>query len=267
VTTPPPLDSVQTGHDGPGLLLVHGTGADAVSNWAPLVDAVAGRYRVVAVNLPGAGATPEPDGSLTTDDLAARVVATAHAAGLDRFHIVGHSLGAVLAVAVAARRPDAVLSLVAHAGWVRSGPRERHLFDLWTRLLRADPSLLAGHLVGTAMAPSHLESLGTEGVADLVAGFTAMLDSRILPQLDLDGRVDLTDHLAAVRSPTLVLASAQDYVVPPNHQRQLTDGIPGASYREVPGGHALPFEDPPRFAALIAAFVDSHVGIEQTSGA
>lgn len=243
--------------DAPGLVLIHGTGADAVANWTPLIDAAAGRYSIVAVNLPGAGDTPLAAQPLTVDDLADRVTATAEAAGLARFHLAGHSIGAVLATAVAARRPDAVMSLTMHAGWVTSGPRERFVFDLWARLLRTDPALLAGHLVATAFSPDMHAGMTDEQLAELVDAFTAMLDERMLPQIDLDTRVDLRPAVTSVQTPTLVLASADDQIVPVQHQRELAGGIRGAEYAQVPGGHGLPFEDPTRFAHLILEFVDA----------
>ncbi|MFB8240091.1 alpha/beta fold hydrolase [Kitasatospora purpeofusca] len=250
-----PLDRTVAG-TGPGLVLLHGTGADAVSNWGPLVDAVRDRYTVVAPNLPGAGATPVDLGPIDLDTLADRVVATARSAGLERFHLVGHSLGAVVATSVAARHPDAVTSLALHAGWVRTTPREAFMFDLWARLLRTDPALLARHLILTAMGPGLLGTLDGAGFAELTAGFAAMLDDRILGQLELDARVDLRDAVGRVVAPALVLASADDQVVPPHHQRELAGALRGAEYLEVPGGHGLPFEDPARFFAILAEYVD-----------
>ena len=58
-------------------------------------------------------------------------------------------------------------------------------------------------------------------------------------------------------APTLVLASADDQVIPPRHQRELADAIAGAEYLEVPGGHGLPFEDPARFFTIVTEFTDT----------
>ncbi|WP_354644281.1 alpha/beta fold hydrolase [Kitasatospora camelliae] len=250
-----PLDHVVAG-SGPGLVLIHGTGADATSNWAALIDLMRDRYTVVAPNLPGAGATPVDPAPIDLDSLADRVVATARAAGLERFHLVGHSLGSVVATAVAARHPDAVTSLALHAGWVRTTPREAFMFDLWACLLRTDPALLARQLILTAMGPGLLGALDDAQFAELAAGFTAMLDERILAQMELDSRIDLRDVVGRVTAPTLVMASADDQIVPPHHQRELAAAIPRADYLQVPGGHGLPFEDPARLFSTIAEYVD-----------
>ncbi|MGW4650470.1 alpha/beta fold hydrolase [Kitasatospora sp. NPDC004289] len=250
-----PLDHVVAG-SGPGLVLIHGTGADATSNWEALIEAMRDRYTVVAPNLPGAGATPVDPGPIDLDSLADRVAATARAAGLERFHLVGHSLGSVVATAVAARHTDAVTSLVLHAGWVRTGPREAFMFDLWARLLRTDPALLARQLILTAMGPGLLGTLDDAQFAAMAAGFTAMLDERILGQMELDARIDLRDAVGRVTAPALVLASADDLIIPPHHQRELAAAIHRADLLQVPGGHGLPFEDPARFFSIIAEYVD-----------
>ncbi|MDH6109703.1 pimeloyl-ACP methyl ester carboxylesterase [Kitasatospora sp. MAP12-15] len=252
---PEPLDHVVAGA-GPGLVLIHGTGADATSNWGALIDAMRDRYTVVAPNLPGAGATPVDPAPTDLDALADRVVATAQAAGLERFHLVGHSLGAAVATAMAARHPAAVTSLVLHAGWVRTTPREAFMFDLWARLLRTDPALLAGQLILTAMGPGLLDTLDDAQFAELTAGFTAMLDERILGQIELDSRIDLRDAVGRITAPTLVLASTDDQIIPTRHQRELAAAIHQADYLQVPGGHGLPFEDPARFFSIIAERVD-----------
>lgn len=250
-----PLSCVAAG-SGPVVVLIHGTGADAESNWGPLIESLSGRYTVLAPELPGAGGTPASAARLELDELAARVIATVRGAGVvDGFHLVGHSLGAVIAAAVAAREPEQVRSLLLHAGWATTGPREALMFDLWSRLLRADPELLARHLVLEAMSPALLQHAGAAQLDELVAGFTAMLDTRILGQIELDGRIDVAPAMSEIRAATLVLASAEDRIIPPPHQLALAEAIPGARYREIAGGHGLPFENPDGFFATIGEWV------------
>jgi len=251
------LDRVVAG-DGPPVVLIHGTGADAGSNWGPLIDSLSGRYTVVAPNLPGAGGTPVGTDRLELDQLAGSVVSTVQdvVGTVQPWHLVGHSLGAVVATAVAARAPEQVRSLLLHAGWVTTGPREVLMFDLWSRLLAIGPEMLARHLVLEAMSPALLQSASTQLLDEMVVGFTALLDSRITAQIDLDGRIDLASAVNGIRAATLVLASADDRIIPPPHQRALTEAIPNARYRELPGGHGLPFEDPARFFLAITEWID-----------
>ncbi|MDQ3714958.1 MAG: alpha/beta fold hydrolase [Actinomycetota bacterium] len=251
------LDCVVTG-SGPPVVLIHGTGADAESNWGPLIESLSNRYTVVAPNLPGAGKTPAPTDRLELDQLAFAVIDTVQdALGAHQgWHLVGHSLGAVVATAVAARQPDQVRSLVLHAGWLTTGPREALMFDLWSRLLAIDSGLLARHLILEAMSPALLQAANVQQLDEMVAGFTSMLDNRITAQIDLDGRIDLASAVTGIQAVTLVLASADDRIIPPPHQQALAAAIPNARYRELAGGHGLPFEDPARFFLAITEWID-----------
>ena len=257
--TPERLDSLScvVAGSGPAVVLIHGTGLDAESNWGPLIESLSGRFRVLAPNLPGAGGTPAPSAGLDLDDLAEQVIASVRAAVVVvGFCLVGHSLGAVVAAAVAAREPEQVRSLLLHAGWITTGPREALMFDLWSRLLRADPQLLARELVLQAMSPTLLQKASAAELDELVGGFTAMLDMRIAGQIELDRRIDLAPALFNIQAATLVLASAEDRIIPPAQQRALAEAIPAARYREMPGGHGLPFENPTDFFSTVTEWIE-----------
>ncbi|MCP2261505.1 Pimeloyl-ACP methyl ester carboxylesterase [Streptoalloteichus tenebrarius] len=247
---------------GPGLVLAHGTGATGETNWAPLIDAVSDRFTIVAPDLSGSGATTDPGGPILVEDLVAQLLGAADHAGLTDFHLAGHSLGAVVATAAAAARPDRVRSLVVHAGWARTDAWMRHQFDLWLRLARADHELLARLLQVTAMGDDTLRARSDADFAAATAGFTASLDgatSGFIRQTEADIAVDITSALPRITAPTLVVASADDRIVPPHHQRELADLIPGAALVEVPGGHGLPFENPDLFTTTIVDHLDRQV--------
>ncbi|MGK5553901.1 alpha/beta fold hydrolase [Actinomadura kijaniata] len=247
---------------GPGLVLVHGTGADGAGNWGPLIDAVADRFTVVAPDLSGSGATTDPGGPILVPDLVAQVLGAADHAGLERFHLVGHSLGALVAVAVAGTAPRRVSSLTAHAGWAKADPRMRFQFDLWARLVRADPDLAARVLQLTAMGERTLNDRTDDDFAEAAAGFAALLEAAgdgFVRQAGFDAAADVTAPATRVTAPTLLLSSTDDRVVPPGHQRELARLIPHAELVELPGGHGLPFEDPDLFVAAIVDHLDRHV--------
>ncbi|NJP23672.1 alpha/beta hydrolase [Microbispora hainanensis] len=244
---------------GPGLVLVHGTGADAQANWGPLIDAASGRFTVVAPDLSGSGATVDAGGPIRVEDLVAQVLGAAEHAGLERFHLVGHSLGAVVAVATAGTRPEKILSLTAHAGWARTDPWMAFQMDLWVRLVRTDRELLARLLQFTAMGEETLRARSAEDFEQAAAAFTAMLggaEDGFERQTLADISVDITGLLPHVSAPTLIVSSADDRIVPPHHQRELARLIPHAELVTVPGGHGLPFEDPAAFTAVITGRLD-----------
>ncbi|MGH7723552.1 MAG: alpha/beta fold hydrolase, partial [Candidatus Dormibacteria bacterium] len=95
---------------GPALLLLHGWGAHK-ELMAPIAERLSG-YRIVAPDLPGFGATPAPPRAWGVDEYAAWLVALLDRLGVERAHVVGHSNGGRVAIALAAAHPDRVGRLV-----------------------------------------------------------------------------------------------------------------------------------------------------------
>ncbi len=122
---------------GPGLVMVAGTGLDSQINYGHLVPAFAERRTVVLPDYAGSGATVEPSGPLEVDVLAGQIAAVAERSADGPVDLLGYSLGAVVAAAVAATHTHLVRRLVLVAGW--PGPddaRQQLAFDLWQRLER-----------------------------------------------------------------------------------------------------------------------------------
>jgi pimeloyl-ACP methyl ester carboxylesterase len=259
LSTGPSTVHYRTAGRGPGLVAVHGTGATAESNWTPLIEALAGRYTIVAPDLSGSGATTDPGGPIHLADLVTQVTAAAHHAGLTRYHLVGHSLGAVVATAVAARHPGRVTGLVAHAPWITADPHLTVQFRLWEHLARTDPAATARLVLLTAMGKDTLAAWSREDWDTALAGFTAHLTGMadgFARQSAADAATDLTADLPRITAPTLVIASGDDRMVPTRHQHAVADRIPGARLLRVPGGHGLPAEHPDRFVTEVARFLD-----------
>ncbi|WP_206061956.1 alpha/beta fold hydrolase [Nonomuraea basaltis] len=118
--------------EGPVLVMLHGggPGASGVSNYHQSLPALAGRFRVVLPDQPGFGGSYRP----TEEDLEKRSITeitvdalfqALDALGIDRFHLLGNSLGGAAAIAMAQERPERVERLVLMApggGWLPSGP-------------------------------------------------------------------------------------------------------------------------------------------------
>ncbi|MBB5916214.1 pimeloyl-ACP methyl ester carboxylesterase [Nocardia transvalensis] len=247
---------------GPAVVLIHGTAADR-TQWAALTAAIASRYTVVALDYSGSGETVDHGGPLTLADLAAEVRAVADHAGLGRFHLVGHSLGAAVAAQVAATDPARPYSLLMHAGWVRTDTRMDAEFRYWLDLLRADAehgtTLFPHYLPLAALGPRYWDRVTEAENTALIAQLADAIAPGAARQTEVDRTVDLTGLLGRITAPSLVLASAHDRVIPADQQRQLLKAIPDARYAEIDAGHGAPAEDPDGFHAKITAFLDAQV--------
>ena len=119
------LRYLDMGSGGVPVLLLHGFGAD-LNGWMFTQPVLAQDRRVVALDLPGHGGSGREVGAGDVGALIAVVEAFVGALGLDAMHVVGHSLGGGIGLALAARRPDMVrsLSLIrARRGWVPTSTR------------------------------------------------------------------------------------------------------------------------------------------------
>jgi pimeloyl-ACP methyl ester carboxylesterase len=243
------------GH-GPPLLFVHGTAADS-GQWAEAAAVLAGRHTVICPDLSGSGRTTDAGGVLTVDALAEQVIAVITAADVTGTHIVGHSMGAVVAAAVAAQRPDLVAGAVLHAGWARSDARLRALFGAWGALLRSAPLRFAELILATALSPASLSALDDDALAAAAAELRAGLAPGTDRQIELDSHVDIRAELACLRVPVLLLASDQDQIITPDHHDALVAALPHAQQSWVRAGHGAPAEAMPEMLAHIVAFADA----------
>jgi pimeloyl-ACP methyl ester carboxylesterase len=96
--------------DGPPVLLIQGVGVVG-NGWTPQVEGLRGRFTLVSFDNRGIGASVNRDGRLTINEMAADALAILDAEGIDRVHVAGHSMGGVIAQALALRAPARIKSL------------------------------------------------------------------------------------------------------------------------------------------------------------
>jgi pimeloyl-ACP methyl ester carboxylesterase len=262
------LRSFEAG-SGPVVALVHGFGG-AASNWTLVAPRLARRCRVLVPELPGhGGSSPLPAQVETLDPYADRLVAVLD----DPAVLVGHSLGAVVALRAAARHPDAVRGLVLTAcAGIGSGTRQAERALTLVAFIKPGKRLsrrrrtVAGSLwlkrVVFAFAgvadPRALEPRAAEG---FLAGSGLYSDARTAG--DALVRTDPRDGLERVRCPALVLHGARDLQVP------LRDAFQYARLLDAPlrliadCGHLLNGERPDAVVDAIFGFLHRIGEIEE----
>lgn len=209
---------------------------------------LAARYRLLAVDL------QSPDRELTLEALSGQIAGVIdHRAPARPVHVVGYSLGALVAADLAAARPDTVASLTLVAGWIKADNQQRLRNRIWTRLFESDQDLLREFATWTAYGHPFLAGR-TE------ADIRALIETRTFPegidaQMRLNAVADLGGKLAAISAPSLVIAGAHDQMVPARQTQLLFGGLSNARYAVIDSGHAIPQERPAQLFQLINEFV------------
>lgn len=249
---------IESGSGDTALVCLHGVSSSA-EIWRPVLPMLAAdRYRVLAWDMPGYGASAfvEPyDFAHLADALGALL----DAAGLPRAVVIGHSMGGMVAMEFASRHPQRVQALVlacttASSG-VQSGPARAALLEQRLGLLQRGGSMaeLAGQLL-----PAMLGSRPPPGLFERLCQLMAAIPpetyrAAIQALPDFDRRA----ALGAFDFPTLCVAGDRDRIATPPTMRRISERIGGAQFFLMPGvGHLGPFEDPEAFVALLRAFLD-----------
>ncbi|MFF7244537.1 alpha/beta fold hydrolase [Embleya sp. NPDC008237] len=171
--------------------------------------------------------------------------------------MLGFSLGAVAAAAVAATHPGLVRRLVLVGGWAHStGPRDRLYFETWRTLLDTDRELFKRFSMLTGFSAGALDGFGHDGLAQSLAD--AWPPPGIGRRIDLGARVDIRALLPRITAPTLVVGLGGDAMIPMAGSRQLHEAIPGSRLEEIAGeGHMDWFADPGRLVRITREFLDA----------
>jgi pimeloyl-ACP methyl ester carboxylesterase len=239
---------------GPGLALIHGTAFGAEGTWAHLVEQFATDRTVIRPNFAGSDETVDDGGEITIEALVEQVAAAIEDVGATPVDLVGFSLGAVVAAAVAATRPELVRRLVLTAGW--SHPNDeyrRNLMTVWRRL-EHDAEAFGRFATMTAFSQAFLNAIGREEV-DRIA-LSGRPTPGALRQIEFNLRVDIRDLLPRIQAQTLVIGCGRDNTVPVENARELHRAIAGSGYAEIDSGHVVLFEHPAEFVKLVKDFID-----------
>lgn len=242
---------------GPLVALAHGAGGGVLENFGPLVDGAPDR-RFVGPSWPGSGTTPLGGAPLELDELADRVVAAAVSRGGERFPVVGLSLGAAVAVTAAHRHPEHVSALVLTVGVARSDFRVRTVTDTISALTAAGAhDALAAYVLSVASSDATLRALPPATLEQSRIAVRDTMPEGMSAQIDLAGRVDVTDLLRGITVPTLVVVAGGDRLVPADIAREF-GAIPGARVVEyAAAGHIFTPPESATWAREVAEFLRS----------
>ena len=227
---------------GDPVLLIMGLGSNAYG-WYRTIPWLSTRYEVIAFDNRGTGRSDVPAGAYSIAQMAADAAAVLDAAGRDRVHVVGASLGGMIAQRVTLAYPQQVRSLVLICTTPGGPHAARASDDVLNAMVQGgeDPSTIyrrnAWFLYGADTRTNHPERIEE----DLVyRGKIPTSPAGYFGQLQAAMSHDTWDELSSISSPTLVVHGDADLLVPTDNGRLLAQRIPGAELVLVPGaGHML----------------------------
>ncbi|MER7971551.1 MULTISPECIES: alpha/beta hydrolase [unclassified Streptomyces] len=240
----------------PTVVLLHGVGLDHTL-WEPLASLLADRFTVIAPDLPGHGTRRPVRGTVTLADLADGVADEIPAGA----HLVGFSLGALVAQHLALHRPERVATLTSVSSVCRRTAAERA--SVLARLRTAESDFTASTAAslrrwydGTDVDPGQVARTEATLLANDLASFLACY--RVFATAD----TELGPGLGSIAVPALAVTGEDDPGSTPEMTRRLAAALPDCRAVVVPGArHMLPVERPRELAGHLTAFLGecSHV--------
>jgi 3-oxoadipate enol-lactonase len=241
--------------DAAPVVLVHSLGT-ALGLWDRLATELVERHRVVRLDLRGHGWSPAPHGPYTVDDLADDVVGLADQLHVDRFALVGLSIGGAVGQNLALREPQRLTALVACC----TGPKLGDPADWRDRAARVRAEGMAC-LVESSIARWFTPTFAArhpEEVDRIVRMLLTTPPEGYAASCEAVAAFDLTDRLGDVRAPTRVIAGTHDPVAPPDLGQRMADAIPDADLVVLDAGHLANVGLPERFNAAVLEHLEAH---------
>jgi 3-oxoadipate enol-lactonase len=254
------LEGVRLAYDvdgtGEPVLMIQGLGYGR-RGWGPAPGMLAHRFHVVTLDNRGFGESDVPPGPYTTAQLAGDALAVLDAAEIETAHVVGISLGGMVAQELVLARPERVRKLVLCSttpGGATSFPMPEQTVALMGRASHLDPREALQQFVTNALSPDPPEELVREIVAYRAAnppdpaGWWA--------QAAAGAAHDVLARLDEINVPTLIVHGTADNVVDVRNAALLADGIASSRLVVLEGvGHLLPWERPDEFTGLVEEFL------------
>lgn len=245
--------------EGEPLVLITGLSSDH-KTWLPFLPAFTNNYRVLIMDNRGIGKTEYPDDQFSIDDMASDTVHLMEELGIEKAHILGHSLGGRIAQKIAIKYPERVKSLIL-AATSASQPKSSKLM-LNTLADEVNNGMSIEALLKIMMTITFTEksfvNLDTisERIELRVKSLSRNYARNFARQVRASADYNTKEELSRIKVPTLVLAAENDFIFPLEFLRELAEGIADADLKVIEGtGHSLILEAPQEFIKLVLTFL------------
>jgi aminoacrylate hydrolase len=244
---------------GPAVVAIQGVGVPGCG-WRPQIDALSSLFTIVTPDNCGIGRTPRGSDALTIGRMAEDVAAIAEAEGFDRFHLIGHSMGGLIAQHLALTSPKRIESLALLCTFANGADATRlslRMFVLGLRTRIGTRAMRRMGMIRMVMPDGYLHGKDVTRLAqelgELFGRDLADQPPIVSEQLGAMSRYSALDRLPELSGiPTLVLSATHDPIAPPELGRALASAIAGSRFLEFPqASHALPIQCAQEVNALL----------------
>lgn len=247
--------TVREAGEGAPLLYLHGAGGLYAEE--PLLDALAGHFHVHAPEWPGYGEQPTEDAIEDMLDFALHGWDVVRALGLERPHVVGHSMGGMIAAEMACLNPDGLgrLALVCPAGlWIDEHP----IPDLFAMLpFEIAKMLFHDPKVGEKVLTQGLDFGNMEALQEFMVGNARRLGTAGKILFPIPNR-QLAKRLYRQTAETLIVWGREDQFIPALYAERWQELLPASQVVLVDdAGHMAPYEQTDAVAEAITKFLDA----------
>lgn len=226
---------------GAQLLFVHGWGI-GIEPYRESLNILSDRYQVIAPYLPGFGKSTAP---LVRDysDYARLMIDFINILKLPKVHLIGHSMGGAIAIALAALKPSLVRSLT--------------IVDSTGIPLNSSLEVLLKRAIEMPAQMGQMQLMPTLEIIRCLSYNSLVNPHRVIQAASMILEKDIRPLLPRIEAPSLVLWGANDILTPITHGKEIAKGIKGSKLLVVDGVfHEWNFFFPDKFTAIVSNFID-----------
>jgi pimeloyl-ACP methyl ester carboxylesterase len=248
--------------DGPPLVLLMGIGYDSSLWTLAQVPALSTRFRVVLMDNRDAGRSSEAKYAYQIADMADDVAGLLDALEIQCTHLLGLSMGGLIAQEFALRHADRLDRLVLSGTGGAPARSAVDPIEIWSWVRANDPTgdVYGGQQFVSLFSTTFLRNHdAVRDTAKMLAGNPHPMGTEAYArQAEAYRQFDALDRLGAITAPTLVVVGEQDTLTPPWIASEVADAIPGARFEVIRGdgsSHLVPIERPDDFNRLVSDFL------------
>jgi len=242
------------------IVLINGL-ADDHQTWVlQMDDFLAAGYRILRFDNRGIGASSKPAGPYTSRMLADDAKALADSLGITGFHLMGVSMGGMIAQEYALAYPGDLRSVTFACTYAAPGPFCSRMFAMWGDMapVLGVPFVMRDVTLWAFTVPFFEQRESELGEFETAMRYMDQPVHAYLAQLAVIQGHDTVSRLGEITTPSLVMAGEEDILIPVSLSRRIHEGIPGSEWATTKGGHGCVWEHPAEFNRTYLDFVGRH---------